>query len=710
MEKKNSKLNIHWWKKIKANGNERKKRRELINNMVSNNFREIPRRKPMKPPESVQVTSVLVSSAPENVEKNTQNELQECSESDNQNQNWNTEMDESNFSELNTEIDSEEKRSTIIEDLREWSGQFCIKHNALNGLLALLNKNVPEFALPKDSRTVMATPRKKCEINEDGFGGSYWHYGLENALTNCLANVQEDTTIKININVDGLPLFKSSRFEFWPILVSIHKQIDIAPMVVGIYYGKGKPKDVNWFMKPFVDEFLSINEKNGIHINGQKVVPQIRSFICDTPARHYLKGVISSNGYFGCLMCETKGKYSHTARTMIYTDINAELRTNEKFRSGVYTDHCKLSTVLRNLPIDMIKDFPVADSLHLIDLGITKRFLNGWKSGNLNNHKARWSIHQANEVSAFLERCKLPKEFDRPVRGLSDLAHWKGTEYRTFMLYLSIVVVKKFFVDPKISQHFLLFYCAVVICMRHDQCEESYKVAELMFKDFLINFKALYGIDHFSSNLHNVCHIVNDVRKFGPLDTFSAYAFESKLYYIKRLLRLGRTPLSQVARRISERQSSGVLHKVSSKIKTPQVKYPMEPFATSNSLLASFILAQKATIYSQVQLPTFILDCKKNENRWILNKSFQIVYVKYIIKTFAENPDLYLYGPPLSKISDYFEYPMRSSELNIYQSDCIMDSPIFVSVSDIYCKLVRVEYNLEKSVFIPLLHTIEEKQ
>lgn len=52
----------------------------------------------------------------------------------------------------------------------------------------------------------------------------------------------------------------------------------------------GKPSDVNWFMSPFVDEFININESGGLIINGHKVSIKIRCFICDTPARSFFKG------------------------------------------------------------------------------------------------------------------------------------------------------------------------------------------------------------------------------------------------------------------------------------------------------------------------------------------------------------------------------------------------------------------------------------
>lgn len=54
---------------------------------------------------------------------------------------------------------------------------------------------------------------------------------------------------------------------------------------------------------------------------------------------------------------------------MIYTQLDAVKRTDEIFRSGEYNEHCKKVSILTKLPIDMVEDFPIADCLHLIDLG-----------------------------------------------------------------------------------------------------------------------------------------------------------------------------------------------------------------------------------------------------------------------------------------------------------------------------------------------------
>lgn len=58
--------------------------------------------------------------------------------------------------------------------------------------------------------------------------------------------------------------------------------------------------------------------------------------------------------------------------------------------------------------------------------------------------------------------------------------------------------------------------------------------------------------EYLTSNVHNVIHVVNEVERYGELDSFSAYPFENMLGKIKRLLRSGNHPMAQVAKRIVE--------------------------------------------------------------------------------------------------------------------------------------------------------------
>lgn len=121
-------------------------------------------------------------------------------------------------------------------------------------------------------------------------GGQYWHRGISFGLRLCFKNITHPQSIEININIDGLPLYDSSNDQFWPILYNIHKMPHIKPMIIGLFYGKRKPAKIEEFLNRFVDDIDPIL-RDGLMINGHKLTVKIRTFICDSPARAFLKGL-----------------------------------------------------------------------------------------------------------------------------------------------------------------------------------------------------------------------------------------------------------------------------------------------------------------------------------------------------------------------------------------------------------------------------------
>lgn len=135
------------------------------------------------------------------------------------------------------------------------------------------------------------TPRKSAKTIKVITGGQYIHSGLEVGLRSVFASIQESKSIAININIDGLPLYKNGTEQFWPILCNVHTMPHISPIIIGIFNGHHKPARVEEFLNPFVDEFNLISQ-SGILINGHKISVTIRAIICDLPARAFIKGKI----------------------------------------------------------------------------------------------------------------------------------------------------------------------------------------------------------------------------------------------------------------------------------------------------------------------------------------------------------------------------------------------------------------------------------
>lgn len=121
-------------------------------------------------------------------------------------------------------------------------------------------------------------------------GGQYCHLGITSGLEICFKDMMQPNTIEININIDGLTIYKSSHDQFWPILFNVHKMPHIKPMAITIFFGKSKPEKIEEYLAPFVNEIEPIL-KNGLIVNGHTLSIKIRAIICDTPARSFIKSM-----------------------------------------------------------------------------------------------------------------------------------------------------------------------------------------------------------------------------------------------------------------------------------------------------------------------------------------------------------------------------------------------------------------------------------
>lgn len=104
------------------------------------------------------------------------------------------------------------------DKLRMWVINHRITRIALNDLLLILISAGFGF-LPKDSRTLMATPSAvPIDILTNG---KMWYYGIKKCLEYVFSDICRSTTITLDFHFDGFPISKSSNKQFWPILSAI---------------------------------------------------------------------------------------------------------------------------------------------------------------------------------------------------------------------------------------------------------------------------------------------------------------------------------------------------------------------------------------------------------------------------------------------------------------------------------------------------------
>jgi len=327
----------------------------------------------------------------------------------------------------------------ICDKLRTWNIQFNVTHNCLNSLLEVLRSE--GLKVPKDGRTLMKTPSKHNILQLSNYG-SYIHFGIERMVYPILQKHESDLinvkSLNLGINVDGLPLAKSSKSQFWPILICIINVKVLLKYVIpiGIFHGLEKPSSVSEFLNCFIIDILNILQK-GINVNDHLFNIKIAHIVCHAPAKAFLLNVKPHNAYHGCNACIDEGVFN---KTMTFLTTNSPMRTDDSFRKKIDDCYHKGISPLEKLPINMVDDIPV-DNMHCVYVGVTKRLIKFWVKGKKDVRLSDQSKKDVNE-SIFNLRSYIPSEFSRLPRSLDDIDHWKATELRTFLLYYSHIILK----------------------------------------------------------------------------------------------------------------------------------------------------------------------------------------------------------------------------------------------------------------------------
>ncbi|KYM96522.1 hypothetical protein ALC62_12823 [Cyphomyrmex costatus] len=438
---------------------------------------------------------------------------------------------------------------SLNEDLQTLVIKHNIPHNTVNELLQILKKH-GHSELPNDIRTLMSTPRNASVNIKSLGGGQYIHFGISIGLERSIKMYNtciKSNNIKLNINIDGLPISKSSGSQFWPIMASI-ENIDLytSPFIIGVYHGRHKPHDANEFLADFVNEFLCLSQC-GLLVSNKKYTVSINAIVCDTPARSFITYTKGHTGYFGCPKCIQEGDFVRNRVT--FPETHCTLRSNNTFKNRTQIEHHTGNSILENLPIGMVSQIPL-DYMHLVCLGVMKRLLQLWLRGNKN---VRLSADKINRISHYLLTIKscIPSEFARKPRSLHDIDKWKATEFRQFLLYTGIVVLKSIMTLASYN-HFLSLSIAIRILTDPKLCITFNEYANSLLMWFVSNYGDIYGDEYLSFNVHNLIHLANDVKTFGCLENFSCFKFENYMQKIKKKLHQSGKPLQELSNRIFE--------------------------------------------------------------------------------------------------------------------------------------------------------------
>lgn len=584
------------------------------------------------------------------------------------------------------------KTSIFVSLLAEWAVSCKITQSALKSLLVVLRQHTCFEYLPKDSRTILQTQALDTSNFHIVEPGNYYHFGLANAIQQHFpSSLQNDTSvIKIVAGVDGLPLFKSTAEEFWPILAYIRPNSNnVFP--IGIYCGNRKPYDSNAFLKYFVDDINELHN-SGIKINGKQFKVVIDVLCCDAPAKSFLLQTKGHTGFSSCSRCEHEGKYLLNRITFPHTSGNQpSKRTHQNYISRSDEEyHIGNTSILVTVPyFDVVSDFSM-DYQHLVCLGVVRKIIYLWMKGPLTVRYPSWKIDEISKTLVGLRK-NIPCEINRKPRSLALIKNWKATEFRTFLLYLGSSATKSI-ISKEHWKNFFDLSLGMIILLSPDY-GHYINIAKKLLDNFIKQFEILYGCHLISHNVHGLSHICDDYIKFGALDNCSTFPFENYMSTLKNLIRKPDKPLIQVVKRCNEinllkphfqNETPAAFHFSGSHKKGP---------LTENIQGSQFttLKMKKFTIKTNIEADCFLLT-----NNKILVKVFNIVKEK--------NDTVYLICKKFQNNNILFDKPIVSSELDIYTVNTLSNEFYCYSINEIKNKMI-VFLSGDQFIALPLLHT-----
>ncbi|KAI2643909.1 Acylphosphatase [Labeo rohita] len=366
---------------------------------------------------------------------------------------------------LDEPLHSTVETPSLHNDLASWATATNQTHKALNELLHVLRRH--GHRLPKDARSLLDTPKGVPVQNK--CNGQYIYYGIERYLLEHFLKETLPGQVKLCFNVDGVPLFKSSKMCVWPILGQIQNS---QPFIVALFYGSSKPDSVEEFLQDFVEELQQLIQ-NGISFQNLVHSVTVKAIICDAQARAFLKCIKSHNSLHGCERCVAVAQKIE-GRVVYLTKGPTEERRDEVFSQAGYSDHQKQISPLVRAGILCVKQFPL-DYMHLVCLEAMKRLLTYlWRGPDI----CRLSKAQSEQVEKNISQLKgaLLAEFSRQPRSMEELDRWKATELRQFVLYtgpsaLHRTILKDVLLDDQ-YHHFLCLSVGMTILLDEDNTKD----------------------------------------------------------------------------------------------------------------------------------------------------------------------------------------------------------------------------------------------
>lgn len=367
--------------------------------------------------------------------------------------------------------------------------------------------------------------------------------------------------ISFVLNTDGAPVFKSSNVSIWPLFLTIN-ELDIKQrmkaenmLLAGLWFGAVKPAMCT-FLKPFVETMKAFAK--GIECTS----PDRGTFSCrafllsataDLPARALLCNCVQYNGSFGCWKCLQKGETAARGRghTHIFpfqqNNPKGPPRSNENvlLDAQAVIDSARINYSVNGVKgpswlsfcpkFDIVNGISI-DYMHGVLLGVQKLMLRLWFTKEFASKPFSF-FSKLSIVDCRLFRIRPTLDIKRIPRSIEkDMKYWKASEFQNFLLFYALPVLNDI-LDRERFLHYALLVQAIFILLKFGSSECDLQKADKMLLHFCDKFRTLYDQSFVTLNVHQLVHLVDNVRQLGPVYSHSCFPFEDKNGLLLKMVR-----------------------------------------------------------------------------------------------------------------------------------------------------------------------------
>lgn len=374
--------------------------------------------------------------------------------------------------------------------------------------------------------------------------------------------------VTLTLSTDGVPVFKSSKYSIWPIYLMINElpiEYRFKTLIpCGLWFSKNEP-DMPIFLNPLVDKLNELG-KEGLQVDILGEIRTVRPFVLigifDTPARSKCNGTVRFNGKFGCDWCLHPTHWDEIGKATRYPvaypiPIDRDRKQMIEWSVDATNKYKPVYGVKYVTALYYLQKFDiiwgvVPDYMHCCLLGVGKQFLDLYFD--------RMDSRDYEYLNNLMQKMRLPNQCSRFPRSFKDRAYWKAKEYENFILFYSVPLLD-LVLDNRYIKHWNLFVESLYILLKKSITKTELEEANKNLHQFVYKAQDLYGLEVMTYNVHQLLHLADSVRNWGPLWAHSAFATESKNGDVSNSINGAKGVILQMIRNINMTHSYNTIEK-----------------------------------------------------------------------------------------------------------------------------------------------------